>query len=191
MDRRRFVAATLALALTPLQSARAQDLRAYSVPSTAVIRGENIWLRVDPRERTATVGYLQRGDVVILIGEAVTAGTTRFVPIETTEGRLGWVRDLAIDPSSVRALGVVAPEPVVVQGVDEPRHRQNMRDRRDQRRGAAGGRRHRRPTRSAASTRVRRGCRFAGDTHRARCQRRCPVYTAAARSRRWRTRHRR
>jgi hypothetical protein len=189
MDRRRFVAATLALALTPLQSARAQDLRAYSVPSTAVIRGENIWLRVDPRERTATVEYLQRDDAVILIGEAVTAGTTRFVPVETTEGRLGWVRDLAIDPSSVRALGVAAPEPVVVQGIDVPRHTQNVPGRRNRCRGAAGRRRHRGPTRSTASTRVRCGSHSAGDTQPPPCRRRCSVATDAARTRR-RIRHR-
>jgi len=91
----------LALAALPLGLARAQFLDEYAAPASAVIRGENIWLRVEPAAETLIVSYLQRGDAVTLTGAAVTADGMAFVPVETASGETGWVRDLAIDPRSL------------------------------------------------------------------------------------------
>jgi hypothetical protein len=49
-------------------------------PATATIRGENIWLRVDPAEDTDVLAYLQRGDQIRVTGDAVPAGGDAFYP---------------------------------------------------------------------------------------------------------------
>jgi hypothetical protein len=105
-------------------------------PATAVIRGENIWLRVDPAEDTEVLAYLQRGDPIRVTGDAVAADGDAFYPIEVVEtGETGWVRDLAVDP---RSLTLVATLPEVV--VDEPPTDEttgrNARPRGNQRTGA-------------------------------------------------------
>ena len=85
-------------------------------PATATIRGENIWLRVDPAEDTEVVTYLQRGDAIRVTGDAVPADGDAFYPIEVVEtGETGWVRDLAVDPQSLAGIERL-PEVVV----DEP-----------------------------------------------------------------------
>jgi hypothetical protein len=101
MAHRRIAALLFALAALPLGLARAQLLDEYAAPASAVIRGGNIWLRVEPAAETVIVRYLQRGDGVTLTGAAVTADGMAFVPVETASGETGWVRDLAIDPSSL------------------------------------------------------------------------------------------
>jgi hypothetical protein len=109
-------------------------------PATATIRGDNIWLRVDPAEDTDILRYLQRGDQVQVTGEAMSADGDAFYPVEVVAtAETGWVRELAIDPRSW------SPEPeVVVVDVpepageaesaedDEPRGNRNRRDRQEQ-----------------------------------------------------------
>lgn len=92
----------VALLLVPA-FVRAQYLGPYDFPSAAVIRGENVRVRVDPAIETDDVAILQRGDEVTLTGEAVKADGWVFVPVETADGNSGWVRDLFIDPGSVVA----------------------------------------------------------------------------------------
>jgi hypothetical protein len=83
-------------------------------PVAAIIRGENIWLRIEPAEETEIVAYLQRGDQVRVTGEATAADGDAFYPVRVTEtGETGWVRDLAIDP---RSFATVASLPEVVIG---------------------------------------------------------------------------
>jgi hypothetical protein len=94
-------------------------------PATATIRGENIWLRVDPAEDTEVLTYLQRGDPIRVTGDAVPADGDAFYPIEAVEtGETGWVRDLAVDPrsfTSVEALPeLVIDEPPAVEVTAEP-----------------------------------------------------------------------
>jgi hypothetical protein len=85
-------------------------------PASATIRGENIWLRVDPAEDTEILAYLQRGDPIRVTGDAVPGDGDAFYPIEVVEtGETGWVRDLAVDPRSFTS---VEPLPEVV--IDEP-----------------------------------------------------------------------
>ena len=104
----------LATALFALSGSPLLAQRDY--PATATIRGENIWLRIDPAEDTEVLAYLQRGDSIRVTGDAVPADGDAFYPVEVVEtGETGWVRDLAVDPRSFTA---VAELPVVV--VDDP-----------------------------------------------------------------------
>ena len=103
-------------------------------PATATIRGENIWLRVDPAEDTDVLAYLQRGDPIRVTGDAVPAGGDAFYPIEVVEtGETGWVLDLAVDPRSLTAIAelpeVVVDEPPAVEVTAEPERRNNRQGR--------------------------------------------------------------
>jgi hypothetical protein len=85
-------------------------------PANATIRGENIWLRVDPAEDTEVIAYLQRGDRIRVTGDTTAADGDAFYPVKVIEtGETGWVRELAVDP---RSLAPVATLPEVV--IDEP-----------------------------------------------------------------------
>jgi hypothetical protein len=85
-------------------------------PATAVIRGENIWLRIDPAEDTEVLAYLQRGDSIRVTGDAAAGDGDAFYPVEVVEtGETGWVRDLAVDPRSFTSVSTL-PEVVI----DEP-----------------------------------------------------------------------
>ena len=127
MTHRRLVVLLIALAALPLGLARAQFLDEYAAPASAVIRGENIWLRVEPAAETVIVSYLQRGDEVTLTGEAVTADGMAFVPVETASGETGWVRDLAIDPRSL-----VGPDEGAASDGGRGQQRETRRRQRDQ-----------------------------------------------------------
>jgi hypothetical protein len=104
----------LATALFALSGSPLLAQRDY--PATATIRGENIWLRIDPAEDTDVLAYLQRGDPIRVTGDAVPADGDAFYPIEVVEtGEAGWVRDLAVDPRSFTPVETL-PEVVI----DEP-----------------------------------------------------------------------
>jgi hypothetical protein len=105
---------TLAIAFVVVSGSPLLAQRDY--PATATIRGENIWLRVDPAEDTEVLGYLQRGDPIRVTGDAVPADGDAFYPIEVVEtSETGWVRDLAVDPRSFTPVETL-PEVVI----DEP-----------------------------------------------------------------------
>jgi hypothetical protein len=117
-------------ALTPIMAQQ-------EFPAAATIRGENIWLRVDPAEDTDILGYLVRGDRVRVTGEATPADGDAFYPVEVVAtGETGWVRDLAIDPRSWRAdpEGVAGdvPEPAretASAAEDAPQRNRNRQNR--------------------------------------------------------------
>jgi hypothetical protein len=99
-----------------------------------VIRGENIWLRVDPAEDTEVLAYLQRGDPIRVTGDAVAADGDAFYPIEVVEtGETGWVRDLAVDPRSFTSVAtlpeVVVDERPAVEVTAEPERGSNRQGR--------------------------------------------------------------
>jgi hypothetical protein len=74
-------------------------------PASAVTRGENIRLRIEPAEDTEVLAYLQRGDRIRIMGETTFVDGNGFYPIEVVEtGETGWIRDLAVDPRSLVAL---------------------------------------------------------------------------------------
>jgi hypothetical protein len=105
---------TLAIAFFVVSGSPLLAQRDY--PATATIRGENIWLRVDPAEDTEVLAYLQRGDPIRVTGDAVPADGDAFYPIEVVEtNETGWVRDLAVDPRSFTPVETL-PEVVI----DEP-----------------------------------------------------------------------
>src|SRR4051812_26358680 len=84
--------ATLALiyaaALLPL-AADAQQ----TFPATAVIRGENVWLRAAPANQTTVFALLQRGDTVTLTGPLTAADGDAFYPVSVSSiNQSGWVR---------------------------------------------------------------------------------------------------
>ncbi len=107
-------------------------------PVAATIRGENIWLRVEPAEDTEVLGYLQRGDQVRVTGEAMPADGDAFYPVEVVAtGETGWVRDLAIDPRSwspePEEVAVDEPEPAGDEAsAEDEEPRRNRRDRQEQ-----------------------------------------------------------
>jgi hypothetical protein len=122
-----FAPASYALQESPLLAQR--DYR-----GSATIRGENIWLRVDPAEDTEIHGYLQRGDEVLITDDGVAADGDVFYPVEVVEtGESGWVRELAIDPRSVTDIEelpeVVVDEPPPVEVTAEPERRNNRQAR--------------------------------------------------------------
>jgi hypothetical protein len=107
----------------------AQDLVFADFPASAVIRGENVWLRDEPARDPRILAYLQRGDPITVTGEAIDAEGETFYPVEALDsGETGWIRDLFIDPGSIDTTLVIAapepepaeePEPDIVV-VDEP-----------------------------------------------------------------------
>ena len=119
----------LATALFVLSGSPLLAQRDY--PATATIRGENIWLRIDPAEDTDVLAYLQRGDPIRVTGDAVPADGDAFYPIEVVEtGETGWVRDLAVDPRSFTSVETL-PEVVIAEPPPEeepaPRERRTNR----------------------------------------------------------------
>ncbi|MDQ3227827.1 MAG: SH3 domain-containing protein [Chloroflexota bacterium] len=80
----------------------AQQISVDVFPTSAIIRGENVWLRFDPSATTDIVTYLDRGDAITLTGESVAADGDVFYPVEVVDtGETGWIRDLFIDPGSI------------------------------------------------------------------------------------------
>lgn len=85
------------LAWVPLAGAQ------QTYPASAVVRGENVWLRVDPAEDTEIVSLLQRGDTVTLTGDAQDADGNALYPVEVDE--TGWVHVLFVDPCDIMSIG--------------------------------------------------------------------------------------
>lgn len=90
----------------------ADEAQAQQFPSSAVIRGENIRLRLEPAEATEDVAILQRGDEITITGDVTAADGLTFYPVEVVQtDDAGWVRDLFINPKSIVPLEGPAPEP--------------------------------------------------------------------------------
>jgi hypothetical protein len=98
-----------AIASSPIA---ARELVIPAFPAEAVIRGENIRLRVEPASESVDVAILQRGDAITVTGESTSADGDEFYPVEVVlTGAVGWVRALAVDPRSI-TVSVAAPEVV-------------------------------------------------------------------------------
>jgi hypothetical protein len=88
----------------------AEEAQAQQFPASAVIRGENIRLRLEPAEVTDDVAILQRGDAITITGAVTAADGLAFYPVEVVQtGDAGWVRDLFINPRSIVPLEEPAP----------------------------------------------------------------------------------
>lgn len=100
------VAALEPSALVPTREAMAQQF-----PASAVIRGENIRLRIEPAENADDVAILQRGEPITITGAATAADGDEFYPVEVVgTGETGWVRVLFVNPKSI--VPIAEPPPV-------------------------------------------------------------------------------
>jgi hypothetical protein len=133
------------MAITRPPLAAAQQLVFDSFPASALVRGENVWLRLDPTADTEVIALLQRGDPITITGESVFDGDDEYYPVESDlTAESGWIGALFIDPRSVAgASAVVVPldevdaEPEQDVAVDEPAdQRQQDREARRQARQA-------------------------------------------------------
>ncbi len=107
----------------------AQDTVDQTFPATAVIRGENIRLRVDPALETDDLSIMERGDEVTITGEAVAADGDLFYPVDlNATGESGWVRVLFIDPNSIAPL-LVVDEPVAAKDAKPKKNKNANQDR--------------------------------------------------------------
>lgn len=106
------------LSIAGAQPLLAQQGDAIQVPATALVRGEDIRLRLDPAIESEDITIMQRGDEITITGAAVAADGDQFYPIQlTSTGETGYVRTIFINPLSITPLdGAVAAAPVAEPG---------------------------------------------------------------------------
>lgn len=105
------------ISLLSMPHSSAQEV---NFPASAVIRGENIRLWVEPSSEAAELEILQRGDAITITGEAVAAEGDEFYPVESAESeQSGWVRTVFVNPDSIVPIQVL--EPVAEDPADEGR----------------------------------------------------------------------
>src|SRR4051812_20193807 len=102
-------------------SRAAQTLTTIVFPSSAVIRGENVWLRAAPALQADVIALLQRGNAITITGAPTLADGDEFYPVQdAATGQSGWVRVLFIDPRSVVAIAAPPAAPTAVPPVTTP-----------------------------------------------------------------------
>jgi hypothetical protein len=102
-------------------SRAAQSSATIVFPASAVIRGENVWLRASPALQTDVVTLLQRGNAITITGAPTLADGDEFYPVQdTATGQSGWVRVLFIDPRSIVAISAPPAAPTAVPPVTTP-----------------------------------------------------------------------
>jgi hypothetical protein len=102
-------------------SRAAQTSTTIVFPASAVIRGENVWLRAAPALQTDVITLLQRGNAITITGAPTLADGDEFYPVQdTATGQSGWVRVLFIDPRSVVAIAAPPAVPTAVPPVTTP-----------------------------------------------------------------------
>lgn len=98
----------------------AQQGGTIQVPASAIVRGEDIRLRVDPATDSQDITIMQRGDEITITGAAVAADGEEFYPIQlASTGETGWIRTIFINPLSITPLEGAAPAPIA-EPVAEP-----------------------------------------------------------------------
>lgn len=106
------------IALAPGPFVAAQQFVFDAFPASALVRGENVWLRLDPAADTEVLALLQRGDPITITGEPVLDGDEEYYPIESDlTGETGWIAALFIDPRSIAGTSSVV---VPVEEIDVP-----------------------------------------------------------------------
>ena len=106
------------IAFSPNPFAAAQQLVFEAFPASALVRGENVWLRLDPAADTEVLALLQRGDPITITGESVFDGDEEYYPVESDlTGETGWIGALFIDPRSIAGTSAVV---VPVEEIDVP-----------------------------------------------------------------------
>lgn len=117
-------------AFTAAPPTAAQQIVIDVFPASAIIRGENIWVRADPAADTDILTYLNRGDAITITDESIIADGEEYFPVEVdATGDSGWVRDLFIDPGSiVSVLTLEEPEDEEEIARDRPARRDQEAD---------------------------------------------------------------
>ena len=106
------------IAFAPYPFVAAQQLVFEAFPASALVRGENVWLRLDPAADTEVLALLQRGDPITITGESVFDGDEEYYPVESdVTGETGWIGALFIDPRSIAGTSTVV---VPVEEIDVP-----------------------------------------------------------------------
>lgn len=106
------------IAFAPYPFVAAQQLVLEAFPASALVRGENVWLRLDPAADTEVLALLQRGDPITITGESVFEGDEEYYPVESdVTGETGWIGALFIDPRSIAGTSTVV---VPVEEIDVP-----------------------------------------------------------------------
>lgn len=109
------------LALFSSVSRAAQTSTTIVFPASAVIRGENVWLRAAPALQSDVITLLQRGNAITITGAPTLADGDEFYPVlDTATGQSGWVRALFIDPRSLVAIAAPPAAPTAVPPVTTP-----------------------------------------------------------------------
>jgi len=145
-------------------------------PATAVIRGENIRLRVDPALETDDLSVMERGDEVTITGEAVAADGDLFYPVDlTATGESGWVRVLFIDPTSIVPL-LVVDDPVAAKDAKPKKDKNANQDRTQKKTADAAAE----PTPDAAAERAARRAQREADAAAASAAQAADAAAAAA-----------
>jgi hypothetical protein len=102
-------------------SRAAQTSTTIVFPASAVIRGENVWLRAAPALQTDVITLLQRGNAITITGAPTLADGDEFYPVQdVATGQSGWVRALFIDPRSIVAIAAPPAAPTAVPPVTTP-----------------------------------------------------------------------
>lgn len=102
-------------------SLAAQGSATIVFPASAVIRGENVWLRVTPALQTDVAALLQRGEAITITGAPTLADGDEFYPVQVSAtGQSGWVRVLFIDPRSIVAVALPPAAPTVAPPATTP-----------------------------------------------------------------------
>src|SRR4051812_26261846 len=102
-------------------SRAAQTSTTIVFPSSAVIRGENVWLRAAPALQADVITLLQRGNAITITGAPTLADGDEFYPVQdVATGQSGWVRVLFIDPRSIVAIAAPPAAPTAVPPVTTP-----------------------------------------------------------------------
>lgn len=102
-------------------SRAAQTSTTIVFPASAVIRGENVWLRAAPALQTDVIALLQRGNAITITGAPTLADGDEFYPVQdAATGQSGWVRALFIDPRSIVAIAAPPAAPTAVPPVTTP-----------------------------------------------------------------------
>jgi hypothetical protein len=122
MNRFRIVTLALTLftlfAFAPPPFGAAQQLVFDTFPASALVRGENIRLRLDPAAAAEVLELLQRGDPITITGESVFDGNEEYYPVESDlTGEAGWIAALFIDPRSISGTSTVV---VPIEEIDVP-----------------------------------------------------------------------
>ncbi|MBN1660492.1 MAG: DUF389 domain-containing protein [Anaerolineae bacterium] len=91
---------------TPTPTSTATDTPTPTPTPTPVVMhvgrtdGQGVWMFTEPGLRSAKIGALRDGTRVILLGDLVEADGYRWLQVQDTRGRIGWIPDRYLVPAT-------------------------------------------------------------------------------------------